>query len=450
MTVDAESGDTLRVSIDYETDDLGTPLFEKEPIQYYTQYTFLENPDGFYSLGLGHLIGHINTAVNKMLRQTVDAGTLANSGNSSGFISRALSTKKGELSFQLGKFMVLENSAEEMQKGIYQFKFPGPSAVLPEMMAALIARSDRLATVTEAISGQLDQYQQPTTVLALIDQGLEMFSTVYERLFNAWEVELNKIARLNARFLDEKEYFAILKGDNSIEGTGFVGRADYAMGDLQIALRVDPKMTTEKQKITRAQAEFQFATTNPFTMQSPQHLFNACRRYAEAIGVNHIEEILPDPASVMGQQLPRQDDPMAENIMALMPQGVMPQAFPDQDHVLHLRAHEGLLTDPEYSARLAPNGKQALIMHVQQHIAMMYGATEAGGQAPMMMPTQGAMSGGQGAPGEMAGPGGNPMGDPAAQGMVQPAGGLVPPGGLLGEGQPGKGPPRRTGQTFQP
>jgi len=74
VTIDAESEKVLRISQRWDDDDP-----RKEPVEYYTHYYFMENPDGFYGLGFGHLVGSTNKAVNKMLRQGIDAGTLANS-----------------------------------------------------------------------------------------------------------------------------------------------------------------------------------------------------------------------------------------------------------------------------------------------------------------------------------------------------------------------------------
>ena len=89
-TIDLSSGELLRLCIDYESDLAGVPLKDYQQNQYYTHYLFAENPDGFYGLGLGHKIGDLNSAINIMMRQAIDAATLANDGNNSGYISERL------------------------------------------------------------------------------------------------------------------------------------------------------------------------------------------------------------------------------------------------------------------------------------------------------------------------------------------------------------------------
>lgn len=370
--VDATTEKVLRISIRHDTDEQGNPTDGKQPAEYFTHYTFLENPDGFYGLGYGHLLGPINTAVNKLIRQTIDAGTLANTGNHSGFISEGLALKKGQTEFQLGKFTKVANTNQDIRQGIYQFQFPGPNATHFNIADLLMARGDRLATVTEAVTGQTEKVMQPTTILALIEQSLQVFSTVYERVLSSWQVELEKHYRLNRKYMDPVEYFAL----NDIGGAMQQfesSREDYA-DDLQVEPVADPKMSTDRQKMARAEAELQTTLQNPLAMQSPVHIYNAYKRYYVAIGSDNIDEILPD---VSQQQLPRVDDPTMENRGALSPIPTMPAAFPDQDHQMHLQAHMQLLKDPIYGRMLSDLGRQELTEHVQAHMAFLYGQVES-------------------------------------------------------------------------
>jgi hypothetical protein len=119
--VDKTSGKVLRIEVRYYTDeqgnpvdDLGQPSEDKRAIEYFTHYQFLPNPDGFYGLGLGHLVGGTNKSANKMLRQIIDAATLANVGNMSGFVSERLATKGGELKLSLGKFKKMPASVSDI------------------------------------------------------------------------------------------------------------------------------------------------------------------------------------------------------------------------------------------------------------------------------------------------------------------------------------------------
>jgi chaperonin GroES len=413
--VDASTEKCLRVAIRYDTDEAGEPTNDKEPVECYTHYTFLENPDGFYGLGFGHLLGQLNLALNKLLRQTIDAATLANVGNHSGFANKQLAAKKGELQFQLGKFVTTESNAEDISKGIYQFKFPGPHNTIIAMIELLMSRSDRLATVTEALTGQTEKVMQPTTILALIEQSLQVFSTVYERVLGAWEIELEKHYRLNRKFMDPEEYFSVLDVMGSVK-EGHAAREDYE-DDLQIQPVADPKMSTERQKLAKAEAEYNVGMSSPLIVNNPLSLWALTKRYFEAIGAENIDEILPKPQD----QLPKVDDPRMENMGALAPVPMVPPAYPDQDHVAHIEAHYELLNDPVYGVRLSDLGRQTLEEHIQAHASLMYGQTES-----------------QDGMGELAPPPGNGGVSPPVAGAVQPGPGLE--AGVMGPGEPAQGP----------
>jgi len=425
VTICAQSGRVLRIALRYDTDEIGNPTNDKAPVEYFTAYHFLENPNGFYGLGQGHLIAQPNAAVNKLIRQTIDAGTLANSGNMSGFVSQQLGgIQGGELEMQLGRFVKIPGSVEDIQRGIFQFKFPGPQPALLDIAALLMQRSDRLATVTEALTGQTDKVMQPTAIMALIEQGLTVFSTVYERVLNAWQAELMKMYRLNYKYLDPTEYFSVLDVTGEIENHQ-VDREDYAP-DFEVIPIADPKSVTQQQKLAKAEAEWQFLAQNPMVMNSPIHFYNASRRYLEVIETEGIDEVLPNPAK---EVLPRVDDPQAENAFLLGPEPMISMAYPDQDHMAHLESHIALMHDPVYGVELTDLALAKLQEHIAAHKMMLYGATENGLRPAVGMDgTPNDPLGAESTPGavppEMGGGGGPAL---PGQGPGAGAGGAIPP-----------------------
>ena len=370
VVIDAQTKEVMRIAIRYETDELGNPKAGKMPVEYFTHWPYMENPDGFYGLGMGHLLAQANVSANKLLREFIDAGMLANIGNHSGFISSQLGGIAEEMvEIALGTFKKIPGSADDIGKGIYQFKFPGPSESLLKALTLIMQRTDRLATVTESLTGQTEKVMQPTTVMALIEQGLQVFSTVYERVNDSWGMELGKLYRLNYKHMDPKEYFNVLDIDGSWQQMT-TGRDDYKP-DLQIMPIADPKMVTEQQKISRAQVEWQFLSQNMLVMQSPQHYHNASRRYLENIGTEQVEEVLPNPGGMV-----RIDDPMMENMAVLAPFPIMPMAFPDQDHQGHIQVH--LLA---YADKTLGNlARSMLKTHIDAHQKFGAGVGQAGTQ----------------------------------------------------------------------
>ena len=291
VTIDHASEKVVRLTIRYEVDDMGTPTDYKNAINYYTHYTFIDNPDGFYGLGYGILLGPINTSTNKILRQLIDAGTLANVGNLSGIVDSKINIPGGEIKLNLGKFIKANSSVDDIRKGIWQPSFPGPAPVLNDVMRSLTLRGDRLAMVTETITGQAERVMQPTTVMALIEQAQTVFSAVYERVIRAWTDELNKVYRLNGIYTDEHEQFITATYGEDPQMME-VSRTDYSP-DMRVKPLADPKQSTKRERLAISDAMMETGLKCPFIMNEPAALYELFRRRFEDIGVQNLSALMP-------------------------------------------------------------------------------------------------------------------------------------------------------------
>lgn len=377
----AASKRVLRMTIGYEADQMGQPLDDYRQIQYFTHYKFKENPDGFYGLGLGHSIGDLNSAVNIMLRQSLDAATLANDGNMSGFIDERFGAEGQEMRLSLGKFRKITGNMGELKNSIMQMSFPGPNAALIQLMEVMDQRAQRLGSTTEATTGTPDAVRQPTTYLAEIEQALEQFSSVQMRLANSLSEEFQKIYKINQRFLPFVDYFVVNGAPETIT------RTDYT-GDMLIQPIFDPKYATQSQKVARANAELQATMQNPVNQSRPQVYDEAFKRYFEALEVEDIELLLPPQPEP--QNL---DDQFLENMYFLMPKESRPlfDVFPEQNHMDHLqKLHELSAVIAQFQVQLTPDQQEDIFKHQQKHQAYLYGQEHQlipTGQQPTQTPT---------------------------------------------------------------
>lgn len=287
-TIDLVSGRLLRLTIGYEADPLGKPLRDYEQKQFFTHYKFMEDPDGFYGNGLGHLLGDLNSAINISTRQIIDAATLSTTGNSSGFISERIALDQGdEMNMVLGQLRKVPATVEDLTKAIMLMKFPGPNQSQIEFLTKFLdPRAQRLGSTTEATTGAIDTNRQPTTVLAQIEQSLEMFSSVQMGLAESMTDELQKIYHVNEKFLPLVEYFTVNDAPDAVT------RSDYAP-DMLVRPVFDPKNSTRAQKVAKAQAELQATLQNPLSPTRPQVYDIAFRRYLEALDTENIDELVP-------------------------------------------------------------------------------------------------------------------------------------------------------------
>lgn len=408
----AASHRLLRLTVGYEAGPMGNPLKDYEQVQYFTHYKYKNNPDGFYGLGLGHTIADLNSAANIMLRQTMDAGTLANDGNMSGFISERLGIEGDQVRMVLGKFTKIEDTVGDMTNGIMQMKFPGPNTALISLMELIDQRAQRLGSTTEATTGTPQSVIQPTTYLAQVEQALESFSSVQVRLANSLTDELQKVYRINQKYLPLVDYYIVNKEPQAIT------RADYA-DDMLVAPIFDPKFATQTQKMARAKAELDGTLQNPVNQGRPQVLDAAFKRYFEAMDVEDIEELIPPPP-----QMENFDDQITENMFFLMPKESRPlfDVFPDQNHQQHLLEMQEFVA--QYGQTLQPDQQEDLQKHHMKHQAYLYGVEHGIIQPPGQIvtpPLEARQNHG--------------MGDGAALPQI-PEMASQPPAGIAGAGTP--------------
>jgi chaperonin GroES len=328
-TIDLTSQRLLRLVIGYEADPMGKPLKDYEQTQYFTHYKFMENPDGFYGFGLGHMLGELNSAINIGVRQVLDAATLSTAGNASGFISERIALDEGdEFDLTLGKFRKVPAIVDDLNKSIMTMKFPGPNESQIKILEWLDQRAQRLGSTTEATTGSIDTNRQPTTVLAQIEQSLELFSSVQMGLAESMTDELQKIYRNNQKYLPLVEYFVVNDAPDSVT------RADYAP-DMLVKPIFDPKFSTRAQKVAKAQAELQATMQNPLSQTRPWVFDIAFRRYLEALDSENIDELVPPtPVEMLAdayQQLQLQaagpeGSPVSGNSAAPKPGAASPMA----------------------------------------------------------------------------------------------------------------------------
>lgn len=386
--VDRQSHRCLRIQIRYEVDESGVPVDNKEPIEYFTHYQFLPNPNGFYGLGFGFLLGKMNKALDKLVRLFIDGNELHVIGNTTSLVSESLGLPGDTYELSMGRANKIPRSVDDIRKHFLPLSFEAPSAQTLQAIELLTAHANKLSTNSDILSGNPDKVYQPTAMLAMIEQGLQLFSSVQEFLGFAMEDELQKVFRINSKYLEDDQYF--VWGDEQISVT----RQDYT-DDFRVVPIFDPKYSTRSAKLAKAQAVFEFTINNPLMAQDGEALYSASRMVLEALDVEDIDTILKKPDV---PQVARIDDQNLENTYFLMPPEKRPlfDVFPDQDHIRHIQYIDKFIMwldqsqpllvpnlpggDPSVSKLLmtmSDEQKQELtanlLRHRTQHLAFMFG-----------------------------------------------------------------------------
>lgn len=363
--VDSTSKKVLRIERRYEEDSNG-----EKPVEVFTHYPFLINPDGFYGNGLGHLIGKLNIAANKILREAIDAGELANVGNMSGFINDRLNVRGGELELLMGKFQKITSSSDDIRKDLFQFQFPGPNSAYVQLGSLIQEAAQRLSSTTQAATGDVDKVIQPLSLLNMLEQSLQLPSSIMEDMAYSMELELAKLHRINKSHPNLIDFYT--EGDTTVE----LELGDYA-DDLKIYPIIDPKNITRQQKMARAQVAYEFGLQNPVISQNPQSVYILTKAVLEGMELENIDEVLPPPEPPVAPEPERIDDQHEEIRLFLLPEEERPyfDVFPDQNHKLHLAIIDDFLNSPEnelYRQSMDEIQVALLMDHRQKHISYLY------------------------------------------------------------------------------
>ena len=303
ITIEEQSKQVLRIVARFDSDGIKTNTKGEviciEPVEYYTKYGFVPNPDGgFYDIGFGHLLGPINESVNTIVNQLIDAGTLSNL--QAGFIGKGLRLKMGKVEFQPGEWKAVNAVGDDIRKQVFPLPTKEPSEVLFKLLGLLIESGKELASVAEIFTGKMPGQNTPaTTTQASIEQGMKVFTAIYKRTYRSLTKEFKKIFRLNSLY-DENFEKAQMVLDEPIT------REDYDIKSYDVCPTADPTAVSTTQKALKAEMLMQVV---PLGLNMDE----VKRRLLEAQEQPNIEALLMDQ---QGQPIQPPPDPKMQQMQA--------------------------------------------------------------------------------------------------------------------------------------
>ena len=340
VTIDEGSGKILGIRRNFEE---GAGLAKKT--QYFVHYKFMPGL-GFYGFGLIHMIGGLGRAATSILRQLIDAGTLANLP--AGFKARGVRVRNDDEPLQPGEWRDIDAPGGNIRDAIIPLPYKEPSGTLAQLLGALIEGGRRFVSLADQQTGDGNTAAPVGTTVAMLERGMKVMSAIHKRLHYSQRQEFRVLARIFRDNLPPEYPYDVEGGNRMIKAEDFDNRIDVVPVS-------DPNIFSMAQRVTLAQTQLQLAQSNP----QVHNLHAAYRRMYQALEVQNIDEILPPPPK------PQPLDPAIENARALM--GEILNTFPDQDHDAHIRMHMAFMKAP--LVMTSPQVMGTFYAHIMEHVS---------------------------------------------------------------------------------
>jgi len=342
VALDLDSSQILSIRRNYKEEDP-----RRLPVEYFVHYKFLPGL-GFYGFGLTHMLGGLGRAATSLLRQLIDAGTLANLP--AGFKARGVRVTNHDEPLQPGEWRDIDTLGGNLRDALLPLPYKEPSATLAQLLGVLVDEGRRFVSIADEQMQGMNQEMPVGTAVAMLERGTKVLSAIHKRLHYAQKREFRILARIIGEHLPLAYPYELPGETENLKQQDFSGSVDI----LPVS---DPNIFSMAQRVALAQEQLRLAQSNP----QMHNLHAAYRRMYQALEIQNIDEILPPP------QQPQPMDPAMENGRALV--GTPLQAFDEQNHEAHIMAHIAVLNVPVFAA--TPHAILALHAHIQEHVALM-------------------------------------------------------------------------------
>ena len=307
---------------------------------------------GAYPIGLTHMIGGLSGAATGALRALLDSAHIQN-------VPTLLKLKGGPggqtLNVQPTEVVEMEGGAliDDVRKLAMPLPFNGPSPTLFQLLGFLVdAGKGVVQTSFEKLSDQ-NPNQPVGTTMALIEQGMVVFSSIHSRLHSSMARCFKILHRINSAYLTTEDIEAQVAG-LEIDPSDFDGPMDI----IPVS---DPAIFSETQRFAQTQAIMQRAAAMPqmYDARKVEEMFLRNMKIPE----NEVLQPLPGSEDM---------DPVSENVAAAMGRPIY--VLPSQDHMAHLMTHIPFLKSPLFGSNpaIAKTFLYPIATHLRDHLLNYY------------------------------------------------------------------------------
>jgi hypothetical protein len=349
VTIEKGTGTVLAIRRNWNPEDK-----LKTKRQHFVHYGYIPG-FGFYCFGLIHLIGAFAKSGTMILRQLVDAGTLANLPG--GLKARGLRIKGDDTPIAPGEWRDVDVPSGAVRDNILPLPYKEPSQVLNSLMNQIIEEGRAFANAEGLKVSDMSANAPVGTTLAILERTLKVTSAIQARIYYAMKQEFKLLKGIIRDYTPPEYNYDPDVGDRRAK------QSDY--DNVDVIPVSDPNAATMSQKVVQYQAVMQMAQANPQIYD----LAELNKQMLEVLGIKNIGKLIP------AAEDKKPKDPVSEN-MAII-NGSPVKAFIYQDHEAHIKVHLAAMQDPKIAQLIGQNPmaqqiQAAAMAHINEHIAFEY------------------------------------------------------------------------------
>jgi hypothetical protein len=302
-----------------------------------------------------HIIGGYAKAGTSLIRQLVDAGTLANLPG--GLKSRGLRIKGDDAPIEPGEFKDVDMPSGSIRDNIMPLPYKEPSQTLLALLDKITQEGRRLGAISDMNISDMSANAPVGTTLALLERTLKPMAAVQARVHYAMKQEFKLLKVLMSEYAPMEYAYQPARGEVSAR------QADYML--IDVIPVSDPNSSTMAQRVVQYQAVLQMAQQAPQIYDLPQ----LHRQMIDVLGIKNADKLVPTKDDM------KPVDPISENMAAL--QGKPMKAFIYQDQDAHIETHMAFMQDPMIAQMIGQNPQAKQIMaslqaHIAEHLGFKY------------------------------------------------------------------------------
>lgn len=278
-------------------------------------------------VGWGEMLYDIFVALNTMMRQMIDAGTLNNTAANSGFISSNIKTpgrtKSQRVELILGQLTKVDTGAGQSLKDmIWTPQFAGVSQSFYQMLQDLKAEVNEYTTASQSMD--VTAGEAASLYLARLQQALKVPNAIASRVYGSLTDEFLRVDDLMRRYMSEDEYKNIINWEPQVPdeiidkyeqalqawqqsggemsgverpqdpqqvANSMVRKDDDFAEEFDIITTADPALGSEQERIARAEVIATRAAEVP-----GYNRYECERNFLQKIGETQVDKLLPKPS----------------------------------------------------------------------------------------------------------------------------------------------------------